>query len=105
MNPGFKFDAISFENDLALLELTDPVQYEVNVIPACLPGQAADHLVGQRGWVTGWGITRVGGSLSPVLQELTSSLHTSPDQSRPVERRLQAIVFGRASLTYTLPFM
>ena len=76
INPGFQFDAISFENDLALLELSDPVQYEVNVLPACLPGEAEDLLVGQRGWVTGWGITRVGGSLSHVLQEHFLSLHT-----------------------------
>ena len=75
--PGFQFDAISFENDLALLELTDPVQYEVNVIPACLPGQAADHLVGQRGWVTGWGITRVGGSLSSPTGTHFLSTHQS----------------------------
>ena len=77
INPGFQFDAISFENDLALLELADPVQYEVNVVPACLPGKSDDHLVGQRGWVTGWGITRGGGSLSPVLQEHTTSLLTT----------------------------
>ena len=35
----FQFDEISFENDLALLELATPVQYEVNVVPACLPRQ------------------------------------------------------------------
>ena len=72
----FQFDEISFENALALLELSAPVQFEENVIPACLPGRAEDHLVGQRGWVTGWGITRLGGSLSPVLQEHTLSLYT-----------------------------
>ena len=72
----FQFDEISFENDLALLELAAPVQYEVNVVPACLASHSEDHMVGQRGWVTGWGITRVGGALSPVLQEYSSSHHT-----------------------------
>ena len=32
-----QFDPISFENDLALLELEEPVVYEANVVPACLP--------------------------------------------------------------------
>ena len=32
-----QFDPISFENDLALLELEEPVKYEANVVPACLP--------------------------------------------------------------------
>jgi len=64
-----KFDPITFENDLALLELQEPVKFEANVVPACLP-RDTDLLLGLRGWLTGWGITRQGGSLSPVLQEL-----------------------------------
>ena len=65
----FQFEPLSFENDLALLELEDPVEYKVNAIPACLPGDD-DDLVGLRGWVTGWGITTEAGPLSHVLREV-----------------------------------
>jgi len=64
-----KFEPVSLENDLALLELISPVKLKENIIPACLH-KDREYLVGQRGWVTGWGITSEEGSLSPVLREL-----------------------------------
>ena len=53
-----KFDPQSFENDLALLQLVSPVQYQANIIPACIPRDK--HLEGQTGWVTGWGKMKTG---------------------------------------------
>ena len=54
-----KFDLRSFENDLALLELDSPVEYQPHILPACLPEE--DHqMEGLLGWVTGWGKIRKG---------------------------------------------
>ena len=75
MCPLLQFEPVSLENDLALLELISPVKLKENIIPACLHKDrqylgisniivAAQliqlFLVGQRGWVTGWGITSEG---------------------------------------------
>ncbi|XP_019558134.3 polyserase-2 [Aedes albopictus] len=57
-------------NDVALLVLGEVVRYSEYVAPICLeqvPGGRADDLVGQRGWVAGWGINE-NGTLSEVLK-------------------------------------
>ncbi|XP_065088129.1 serine protease 53-like [Ochlerotatus camptorhynchus] len=57
-------------DDLALLVLDAIVRYSEFVIPICLepvPGGKSDDLVGQRGWVAGWGVTE-NGTLSRVLK-------------------------------------
>ena len=41
-------------NDIALLKLTNPVDYDVNIIPICLPPDD-NKLVGEIAWVKGWG--------------------------------------------------
>ena len=41
-------------NDIALLKLTNPVDYDVNIIPICLP-PGDNKLVGEIAWVKGWG--------------------------------------------------
>jgi len=64
-----RFDKRSFENDLALLELVSPVEYQPHILPACLPTEDV-QLEGLLGWVTGWGKMRKGGPLASVLQEL-----------------------------------
>lgn len=63
------FEPVSLENDLALLELRSAVTLQENIIPVCLHTEE-DSLVGARGWLTGWGLTRQGGSLAPVLRQL-----------------------------------
>ncbi|KXJ73903.1 hypothetical protein RP20_CCG014700 [Aedes albopictus] len=57
-------------HDVALLVLDEEVRYSEYVVPICLepvPGGRADDLVGQRGWVAGWGINE-NGTLSEVLK-------------------------------------
>ncbi|KXJ77069.1 hypothetical protein RP20_CCG008351 [Aedes albopictus] len=57
-------------HDLAMLVLDEEVRYSEYVVPICLeqvPGGRADDLVGQRGWVAGWGINE-NGTLSEVLK-------------------------------------
>ncbi|XP_019558122.2 polyserase-2-like [Aedes albopictus] len=57
-------------HDVALLVLDEEVRYSEYVVPICLepvPGGRADDLVGQLGWVAGWGINE-NGTLSEVLK-------------------------------------
>ena len=49
-----KFDAKTYEYDLALLRFYEPIEFQPNVIPICVPDDDRD-LVGETAWVTGWG--------------------------------------------------
>ncbi|UYV78011.1 TMPRSS11D [Cordylochernes scorpioides] len=44
----------TFENDLALLHLAQPVHFQPHVVPICLP-RAAEDFTGQLAYVSGWG--------------------------------------------------
>ena len=48
------FDPRTFEYDLALLRFYEPVQFQPNIIPICLPEDDRNFL-GSSGFVTGWG--------------------------------------------------
>jgi len=64
-----KFDPKTFEYDLALLRFYEPVTFQPNIIPVCIPEDDA-NLVGKRAWVTGWGRLYEDGPLPAVLQEV-----------------------------------
>ena len=49
------YDSFSFANDLVLLRLTEPVRFQPNIVPICIPEDDDDDYVGETGWVTGWG--------------------------------------------------
>ena len=49
-----KFDPKTFEYDLALLRFYEPVTFQPNIVPICVPDSDED-LVGETAWVTGWG--------------------------------------------------
>jgi len=61
---------VGFSNDLALLKLDDPVDFNnvPHVRPICLPSNRDETFIGLRATVAGWGITHVSGP-SPVLLE------------------------------------
>ncbi|XP_078280020.1 transmembrane protease serine 6-like [Rhinoraja longicauda] len=67
INP--KFNADSMDNDIALMELTQPVTLSNTVQPACLP--SLYHVLSEemKCFITGWGTTSEGGYLSYVLQK------------------------------------
>jgi len=49
-----KFDARTFEYDLALLRFYEPVTFQPNIVPICVPDNDDEYL-GKTGYVTGWG--------------------------------------------------
>ncbi|CAG4958045.1 unnamed protein product [Parnassius apollo] len=67
--PHPKYDAATFENDLALLELDSPIKYEPHIVPICMPPDGADF-TNRMATVTGWGRLKYGGGVPAILQEV-----------------------------------
>ncbi|XP_021180763.3 serine protease filzig [Helicoverpa armigera] len=63
------YDAATFENDLALLELEAPIKFDAHIVPICMPPDEADF-TGRVATVTGWGRLKYGGSVPALLQEV-----------------------------------
>ncbi|XP_017293277.1 ST14 transmembrane serine protease matriptase a [Kryptolebias marmoratus] len=63
------YNPYTYDNDVALMELDSPITFSNHIKPICLP--APQHLfnAGEPVWVTGWGLTREGGSAASVLQK------------------------------------
>ncbi|EDW01783.1 GH20266 [Drosophila grimshawi] len=64
-----QYDPATFENDLALLEMDSPVQFDTHIVPICMPNDQADF-TGRMATVTGWGRLKYGGGVPSVLQEV-----------------------------------
>ncbi|KAL5286999.1 TMPRSS11D family protein [Megaselia abdita] len=64
-----QYDAATFENDLALLELESPIHFDSHIVPICMPTDNADF-TGRMATVTGWGRLKYGGGVPSVLQEV-----------------------------------
>ncbi|KAL7844323.1 hypothetical protein SRHO_G00228620 [Serrasalmus rhombeus] len=64
-----EYDPKTYDNDIALMELDSPVNFNQNIWPICLPAATHEFPAGQVVWITGWGATREGGSLASVLQK------------------------------------
>jgi secreted trypsin-like serine protease len=57
--------------DVALIELETPLTFTDHVQPVCLPAMDSDALAdGNSVWVTGWGTTSEGGSISANLRQV-----------------------------------
>ncbi|KPI96543.1 Serine proteinase stubble [Papilio xuthus] len=67
--PHPKYDAATFENDLAILELDSPIKYEPHIVPICMPPDDADF-TNRMATVTGWGRLKYGGGVPAILQEV-----------------------------------
>lgn len=52
------YNPATYQNDIALLELSEEVVYRQHIIPVCLPAKG-DNFTGKTGTVTGWGRTQV----------------------------------------------
>ncbi|CAJ1064970.1 ST14 transmembrane serine protease matriptase a [Xyrichtys novacula] len=63
------YNAYTFDNDIALMELDSPITYSDYIRPICLPSPQHDFPTGNTVWITGWGATREGGFAATVLQK------------------------------------
>jgi hypothetical protein len=64
-----QYDAATFANDLALLELESPVAFDEHIVPICMPRDKEDF-TGRMATVTGWGRLKYGGHGSTQLSKL-----------------------------------
>ncbi|KAJ8687184.1 hypothetical protein QAD02_022978 [Eretmocerus hayati] len=64
------YDPATFENDLALLELETPIQFDAHIVPICMPDDKTTNFVNKTATVTGWGRLKYNGGVPSVLQEV-----------------------------------
>ncbi|KAK7085560.1 hypothetical protein SK128_006624 [Halocaridina rubra] len=75
-----EFDALSIDNNIALLKMDTPVTLNDGIRPICLPfSYVSENLSGQVGTVTGWGTTQFEGNLSNVLREVEVPILTTSE--------------------------
>ncbi|XP_067138471.1 serine protease filzig-like [Centruroides vittatus] len=63
------YNSQTFENDLALLQMDQPVEFQPHIVAICLPDDKEDF-TGKIAHVSGWGKLSHGGSIPNVLQEV-----------------------------------
>ncbi|XP_066430479.1 transmembrane protease serine 11G-like [Eleutherodactylus coqui] len=71
------------QNDIALVQLLDPVNFNQNIRPVCLPSASENFADDKSCYVTGWGALKEDGGTSPTLQQaevkiISSALCGSP---------------------------
>ncbi|KAF2360372.1 Serine proteases trypsin domain [Trinorchestia longiramus] len=64
-----QFDPRTFEYDLALLRFNEPVTFQPNIIPICIPEDDYDF-IGDTGFVSGWGRLYEDGPLPSLMQKV-----------------------------------
>ncbi|XP_027131471.1 suppressor of tumorigenicity 14 protein [Larimichthys crocea] len=63
------YNAFTYDNDIALMELDNNVTLNQNIWPICLPSPTYNFPAGREAWITGWGATREGGLAATILQK------------------------------------
>uniref|UniRef100_A0A4W4GHP6 Peptidase S1 domain-containing protein n=1 Tax=Electrophorus electricus TaxID=8005 RepID=A0A4W4GHP6_ELEEL len=63
------YNQMTYDNDIAVLELTKPLVFSNYIHPVCLPASSHAFPAGMPCWVTGWGSLREGGRVSRILQK------------------------------------
>lgn len=89
VHPSYR-KAAAFDSDLAIIELASPARMNDHVGPACLQDTSSDFPPGTSCYITGWGRTIQGGSMSAVLREAKVPLVSSQDCKKN---------YGSASIT------
>lgn len=62
-----KYNARTYDNDIAIIKLNEPVEMTELLHPVCMP-TPGKSFKGELGTVTGWGALKVGGPTSETLQ-------------------------------------
>ncbi|XP_017776652.1 PREDICTED: transmembrane protease serine 9-like [Nicrophorus vespilloides] len=89
------FDAYSFNNDIAVLELDEPVSFSSKIQPACLPNTVNADYSGRLAVVAGWGRLGEREEVSPVLRKVAVPVWKKNDcyNSGYGEKRLSENMF------------
>uniref|UniRef100_A0A8C7RSX3 ST14 transmembrane serine protease matriptase n=1 Tax=Oncorhynchus mykiss TaxID=8022 RepID=A0A8C7RSX3_ONCMY len=63
------YNQMTYDYDIALLELSQPLEFTNTIHPICLPARSHLFPAGMSCWVTGWGTLREGGAIARLLQK------------------------------------
>uniref|UniRef100_A0A336M5H6 CSON010334 protein n=1 Tax=Culicoides sonorensis TaxID=179676 RepID=A0A336M5H6_CULSO len=72
-----KYKITSYYHDIALLELSEPINISPNLRPACL--WTSDYIDTKSVWATGWGLTKFTGTPSEELLKVELELYDEDD--------------------------
>uniref|UniRef100_A0A8C6SHQ7 Zmp:0000001114 n=1 Tax=Neogobius melanostomus TaxID=47308 RepID=A0A8C6SHQ7_9GOBI len=67
--PHPNYNRMTFDYDIALLELSEPLEFTNTIQPICLPSSSHVFPAGIGCWVTGWGAMREGAGAAQLLQK------------------------------------
>ncbi|XP_042879907.1 trypsin-1-like isoform X3 [Penaeus japonicus] len=70
-----RYSGVTLDNDIALMQLSEKVEFGNGIRPVCLPSSSADY-AGQDATVAGWGTTASGGGQPEVAMEVTVPVRT-----------------------------
>ncbi|XP_023173479.2 trypsin [Drosophila hydei] len=73
-----KYNARNYDNDIAIIKLDEPVEFNEVLHPVCMPTPGRSFK-GETGVVTGWGAIKVGGPTSDTLQEVQVPILSQDD--------------------------
>jgi len=71
------YNSQTLDNDYAILRLANPIDFTIEVSPACLPADLSATYAGVLAIVTGWGTLSSGGSRPSTLQEVEVTVTTN----------------------------
>ena len=80
-----KYDPILFWNDVALVKLWDPVDFNDYIVPACIDETGTIDVSDKVAWITGWGAQFDGGSNSPVKNQVSVNMLSADSCEKQVE--------------------
>lgn len=80
------FDAVSFDFDIAILELSKPIQFGPKIQPACLPQTIFQDYSGKKGVIAGWG--RLGVYLFCILSMICALVKRTSQSSYNLTKQI-----------------
>ena len=93
-----QFNPVTMHNDMALVQLSEPAEWNDLVQPVCLPDADENQFTGVQATVVGWGTTETGIAIGALAIADTEMLHSQYFVFRFVSFRFVWLVRGRPRL-------
>ncbi|KAK9978829.1 hypothetical protein ABG768_020567 [Culter alburnus] len=73
------YNASTFDNDIALVQLNSSVNFTDYIKPVCLAAAGSVFSAGTESWISGWGLLQYNGTLPDTLQEVMIPIVNNSD--------------------------